>query len=60
MLESLGVSIPLLITQVIGFVILLAILNKVAFKPIVKILDDRQADIKATYDQLDADRARME
>ena len=58
-LDSLGVSIPLLITQFFGFLILLFILNKVALKPLVKILDDRQANIKATYDQIERDRESM-
>jgi F-type H+-transporting ATPase subunit b len=58
-LHDLGVSFPLFWTQLIGFAILYVILSKTAFKPIAKILDDRQADIKATYDQLDRDREAM-
>ena len=60
MLDQLGIKPELLLTQIIGFLILLAILNKFAFKPLFGILDQRQADIKATYDQLDDDRRRME
>jgi len=60
MLHQLGIEPELLLTQIIGFLILLALLNKFAFKPIFGILDQRQADIKATYDQLDDDRRRME
>jgi len=59
-LEQLGITPALLLTQVIGFLILLWLLNRFMFKPIFGILDQRQADIKATYDQLDDDRARME
>ena len=36
-----------LIAQIINFLILLAILAKFAYKPIVKALEDRQAKIKA-------------
>lgn len=60
MLHQLGIKPELVLTQIIGFVILLAILNKFAFKPLFGILDQRSADIKATYDQLDDDRRRME
>ncbi len=59
-LQQLGITPALLLTQVVGFLILLFLLNRFMFKPIFGILDQRQADIKATYDQLDADRARME
>ena len=60
LLQQLGITWPLLITQIVGFLILLFLLNRFMFKPIFGILDQRQADIKATYDQLEADRARME
>ena len=56
----LALNIPLVITQLVGFLLLLWFLNRYVFKSIFAILDQRQADIKATYDQLDADRARME
>ena len=59
-LDSLGISIPGLITQAVGFLILLFLTARYAFPPIFRIIDQRQADIKSTYDQLDADRARME
>jgi len=59
-LQQLGITPALLLTQIVGFLILLYLLNRFMFKPIFGILDQRQADIKATYDQLDADRARME
>jgi len=59
-LQQLGITPALLITQIVGFLILLFLLNRFMFKPIFGILDQRQADIKATYDQLEADRNRME
>ncbi len=59
-LDQLGVTPALLFTQIVGFLILLFLLNRFMFKPIFGILDQRQADIKATYDQLDDDRRRME
>ena len=60
LLHQLGITPALLFTQIVGFLILIPILNRIMFKPIFGILDQRQADIKATYDQIEADRARME
>ncbi len=59
-LHSLGIEPKLVITQIIGFAGLLWIMNRLLYKPLFGILAQRQADIKATYDQLDADRTRME
>ena len=59
-LKQLEITPALLITQIVGFVILMVLLNKYMFKPLFGILDERRADIKATYDQLDDDRRRME
>jgi len=56
----LALNFPLIVTQIIGFALLLWFLNRFVFKSIFAILDQRQADIKATYDQLEADRKRME
>jgi len=59
MMNNLGINPQLVIIQVVGFLILMWLLNRFAYKPIFAILDQRQADIKATYDQLDADREAM-
>ena len=59
-LHSLGIEPRAVITQIIGFAILLFILNRLLYKPLFGALAQRQADIKATYDQLDNDRQRME
>lgn len=56
----LALNIPLIVTQVIGFLLLLWVLNRYVFKPIFGILDERQRLITESYDQMDADRARME
>ena len=59
-LHSLGIEPKLVITQIIGFAILLWIMNRLLYKPLFGALAQRQADIKATYDQLESDRKRME
>lgn len=56
----LAINIPLLITQIIGFLLLIWFLNRFVFRQIFAILDQRQREIQETYDQLDRDRANME
>ena len=56
----LALNIPLIVTEAIGFLLLLWFLNRFVFKPIFAILDERQRLITQTYDDLDADRERME
>ncbi len=60
LLKSLGIEIPGLITQIIGFILLALFMWKYGFPPLLKIIDQRQEDIKSTYDQMDTDRQRME
>ncbi|MDX1931516.1 MAG: F0F1 ATP synthase subunit B [Capsulimonadales bacterium] len=45
--------------NVVGFVVLLAAANVLVFKPIGKVLDEREGDIKTTYDRLEADQRQM-
>ncbi len=56
----LALNIPLIVTEAIGFLLLLWFLNRFVFKPIFAILDERQRLITESYDQMDQDRARME
>ena len=60
LVQQLGITIPLLLTQIVGFGLLMLLLWKFAFGKIFGILDERRDAIKATYDQLDMDRARMD
>lgn len=59
-LHSLGIDPRLVFVQVFGFLILLWLLQKFLYKPVYGIIEERQQDIKNTYDQLDKDRAEME
>lgn len=45
-----------LIAQIINFLILMVILTKVAYKPLMKVLNDRQARIADTIEKADQDR----
>ncbi|HEY3331639.1 MAG TPA: F0F1 ATP synthase subunit B [Capsulimonadaceae bacterium] len=58
-LESLAIDPLAVLTQIVGFLVLLGLVKRFGLSPLFKVLDDRQAEIKATYDQLDADREAM-
>ena len=51
-MDKLGVSLSTLIAQIIAFVILLAILYFFAYKPILKMLDERARKIKESVDEV--------
>lgn len=50
-LSSLGINVPTLIAQIINVVILLALLRLVAYKPIMRMLDERSRRIKESMEQ---------
>jgi F-type H+-transporting ATPase subunit b len=53
-MAQLGLSIPLLITQIVTFIILLVLLRLFAYKPIMRMLDERSKRIKESMDQAEA------
>jgi len=57
-LESLGIDFKLLIAQAINFLILLLLLNKFLYKPIVQLLSDRKKKIEEGVKN--SERARVE
>lgn len=50
-MEGLGISLPTLIAQVINFLILFGLLYLVAYKPIMRMLDERAKKIKESMEQ---------
>ena len=50
-MEGLGISLPLLLAQIINFGILLGLLYLVAYKPIMRMLDERSRKIKESMEQ---------
>ena len=50
-MEGLGISLPTLLAQIINFTILLGLLYLVAYKPIMRMLDERSKKIKESMDQ---------
>ncbi len=64
-LESLGINLPTLLAQIINVVILFALLYLVAYKPIMRMLDERSRKIKESMEQTEyikqqAERAEEE
>jgi F-type H+-transporting ATPase subunit b len=52
--EGLGISLPVLLTQIVTFVILLGLLYMVAYKPIMRMLDERSNRIKESMEQAES------
>jgi len=52
-MEGIGINIPLFIAFVINFIILFALLSFFAYKPITKMLEQRQAKIKESMEQVE-------
>ena len=60
MLEQLGINIPLLLAFVVSFLILFGLLSIVLYKPVLKMLDERQARIKESMDQAEQIKQQTE
>jgi F-type H+-transporting ATPase subunit b len=56
--EGLGISVPTLITQIVTFVILLVLLRFVAYKPLMRMLDERSRRVKESMEQAEALKAQ--
>jgi F-type H+-transporting ATPase subunit b len=52
-MEGLGINLPLLIAFVVNFIILFVLLSIFAYKPIVKMLEQRQAKIRESMEQIE-------
>ncbi len=52
-LAGLGVSLPTLLAQIVNFVILFGLLYLVAYKPIMRMLDERSGKVKVSMEQTD-------
>ena len=50
-LASLGINLPTLVAQIINFVILFGLLYLVAYKPIMRMLDERSRRVKESMEQ---------
>ena len=53
-MEGLGISLPSLLAQIINFLILLGLLYLVAYKPVMRMLDERSRKIKESVEQTES------
>lgn len=60
LLEQLNINPAAIAVNVVGFLLLLAVLRKMVFSPIGKVLHERQQDVNSTYDKIESDRRQME
>lgn len=49
--EALGINLPGLVSQIINFSLLLAVLTFIMYKPVTKMLDDRAARIRESLEK---------
>jgi F-type H+-transporting ATPase subunit b len=53
---ALGLNLPMLIAQIVGFLVLLYILSKLLYRPLLKVMDERADRIKESLEA--AERAK--
>ena len=53
-MEGLGISLPTLVAQIVNFLILLGLLYLVAYKPILRMFDERSRRIKDSMEQTES------
>ena len=53
-MEGLGINLSMLLAQIINFALLLGLLYLVAYKPVMRILDERSRRIKESMDQTES------
>ena len=59
-LANLGISMPVLLAQIINFVILFGLLYLVAYRPIMRMLDERSRKIKESMERTEFIRQQAE
>jgi len=58
--EGLGINLPTLLAQIINFAILLGLLYLVAYKPIMRMLDERSRKVKESMEQTELIKQQAE
>ena len=51
---KLGINWPVLLTQVVTFIILLVVLRIFAYKPVMRMLDERSKRVRESMDQAES------
>ena len=52
-MQGLGIDLPVLLSQIISFLVLFGLLYLVAYKPLMRMLDERSRRVKESMDQTD-------
>jgi len=58
--EGLGINLPTLLAQIVNFAILLGLLYLVAYKPIMRMLDERSRRVKESMEQTELIKQQAE
>jgi len=53
-ISELGINLPTLLTQIVTFIILLLILRFVAYKPLMRMLDERSRRVRESMEQAES------
>lgn len=59
-MEGLGIDLSVLVSQIVSFLILFGLLYLVAYKPLMRMLDERSRRIKESMDQTDQIKEQAE
>ncbi len=59
-MEGLGINLPILLAQVVNFLVLLGLLYLVAYKPLMRMLDERSGKVKESMEQVEQIREQAE
>ncbi len=59
-MEGLGISLPTLLAQIINFAILLGLMYLVAYKPIMRMLDERSRKVRESMEQTELIKQQAE
>ena len=59
-MEGLGINLPTLLAQIVNFVILFGLLYLVAYKPVMRMLDERSRKIKESMEQTELIKQQAE
>ncbi len=59
-LASLGINLPTLVAQIVNFVVLFGLLYLVAYKPVMRMLDERSRRVKESMEQTEFARQQAE
>jgi F-type H+-transporting ATPase subunit b len=60
LISELGINLPSLIAQLVNFLILFGLLYLVAYKPILKMLDERSNKVRESLEQAEVIKAQAE